>query len=311
MLNSLLLDHLRDPESSWSCGRFGAIAEFHRESGEPAAIAEQPFLSAAMARGAIRIKTPAELRPIAYETISRWIDSWGHGLALCLPRERARMYGRAVITELGPDREAVRAEDRDALLFDRGLGGGSAAICVRTPDAETIRLLRAACGKSLFESAAGLLAHLPALSSHRVFISAAGRIEVYQPIPPPSGKSLDGPHTHVLSRLLARGRSHAATVPIPPGWAVAMTLYPPRPLRHGSGRPTTFDPARQAWRAGAHCRKAGRRAQRKSRDARGRSRPPHRLAPAEMAATAGTTLTTDDKEQAIMSKTSLLAARPC
>jgi hypothetical protein len=87
---------------------------------------------------------------------------------------------------------------------------------------------------------------LPALSPHRVFISAAGRIEVYQPIPPPTGKSPDGPHTHVLPRLLARGRSHAATVPIPSGWVVAMTLYPPHPLRQGSGQPIAFDPARHA-----------------------------------------------------------------
>ena len=246
MLDSLLLEHLRDPGSSWSCGRFGAIAEFHRDPGEPVAIDERPVLSAATARGAIRIEAPGELRPIAYETISKCIDSWGHGLALCLPRERARMNGRSVITELGPDREAVRAEDRDALLFDLGLGGGSAAICVRTPDAETIRLLRAACGRSLFEGAAGLLPHLPALSPHRVFISAAGRIEVYQPIPPPTGKSPDGPHTHVLPRLLARGRSHAATVPIPPGWVAVMTLYPPHSLRQGSGRPIAFDPARHA-----------------------------------------------------------------
>jgi hypothetical protein len=115
--------------------RFGAIAEFHRDPDEPAAIAEQPVLSVATSRGAIRLSTPDELRPVAYETISKCIDSWGHGLALCLPRERARMNGRGVITELGPDREAVRADDRDALLFDLGLGGGSAAICVRTSDA--------------------------------------------------------------------------------------------------------------------------------------------------------------------------------
>jgi len=246
MLNSLLLDHLRDPESSWSCGRFGAIAEFHRDSSEPAAIAERPFLSAATARGAIRIDAPDDLRPIAYETISKCIESWGHGLALCLPRERARMNGRSVITEVGPDREAVRAEDRDALLFDLGLGGASAAICVRTSNAATIRLLRAACGKTLFEGASNLLTRLPALSPHRVFISALGRIEVYQPIPPPTGTSPDGPHTHVLPRLLARGRSHAATMPIPSGWVVAMTLYPPHPLRQASGRPIAFDPTRHA-----------------------------------------------------------------
>ena len=246
MLHSLLLEHLRDPESSWSCGRFGAIAEFHRDPDEPAVISERPVLSAATARGAIRVEAPAELRPIAYETISKCIDSWGHGLALCLPREQARMSGRTVITELGPDLAAVRAEDRGALLFDLGLGGSSAAICVRTADTGTIRLLRAACGTALFDSASNLLSQLPALSPHRVFISALGRIEVYQPIPPPAGKSPDGPHTHVLPRLLARGRSHAATVPIPTGWVATMTLYPPHPLRQGSGRPIAFDSARHA-----------------------------------------------------------------
>ena len=86
MLSALLLEHLQDPGSSWSCGRFGAIAEFHRDPGEPVAITEHPGLSAATSRGAIRIETPAELRPVAYETISKCIDSWGHGLALCLPR---------------------------------------------------------------------------------------------------------------------------------------------------------------------------------------------------------------------------------
>jgi hypothetical protein len=90
------------------------------------------------------------------------------------------------------------------------------------------------------------LRRLPALSPHRVFVSRLGRIEVYQPIPPPDGASPDGPHTHVLPRLLERGRSHAATVPIPTGWVAGVTLYPPHPLRHSSGRPVDFDAARHA-----------------------------------------------------------------
>src|SRR5213596_548295 len=120
MVQALLLEHLRDPASSWSCGRFGAIAEFHRDADEPAEIAEAPAMSAVTARGALRFDVPGELRPVAYETISKCIDSWGHGLALCLPRDKARMSGRTTITELGPDRAAIRAQDRDALLFDLG-----------------------------------------------------------------------------------------------------------------------------------------------------------------------------------------------
>jgi hypothetical protein len=245
MLQTLLLEHLKDPESSWSCGRFGAIAEFHRDAGEPVDIVEGPALSAATPRGAIRIEAAIGLRPVAYETISKCIDSWGHGLALCLPCEQARVVGRTTVTELGPDIAAVRPQDRGAILFDLGLGGTASEICVRSDDPEAIAALRDACGKPMFECMS-LLSRLPALSPHRVFISRLGRIEVFQPIPPPNGKSPDGPHTHVLPRLLARGLSHAATVPIPAGWIGAMTLYPPHPLRQGSGQAIAFDAARHA-----------------------------------------------------------------
>ena len=70
---------------------------------------------------------------------------------------------------------------------------------------------------------------------HRVFISRIGRIEVYQPIPPPSGKSPDGPHTHVLPKLLKSGRTHAATEPIPEGWIPCAHLYPQHPARDAGG----------------------------------------------------------------------------
>ena len=49
-----------------------------------------------------------------------------------------------------------------------------------------------------------------------------GRVEVFQPIPSPDGKSPEGPHTHVLPRLLAHGRLNAATVPVPDGWLAGL-----------------------------------------------------------------------------------------
>jgi hypothetical protein len=45
MLHDLLADHIRDPHASWACGRFGAIAEFHRDPDEPAEIATGPVIS--------------------------------------------------------------------------------------------------------------------------------------------------------------------------------------------------------------------------------------------------------------------------
>ena len=87
-----------------------------------------------------------------------------------------------------------------------------------------------------------ILAHSP----HRVFITRAGRAEVYQPIPQPGGNAPDGPHTHVLPKLLAHRRTHAATEPIPRGFVSCAHLYPAHPLRDGDGRARPFDAARYA-----------------------------------------------------------------
>lgn len=243
MLRSLLVDHILDPHASWACGRFGAIAEFHRDPDEPVEIAMGQAIEVSTSRGAIRLDVLPELRPVAYETISSCIESWGQGVALCLPREVAAMSGRPVVTELGPDRGAVRPQDRDAILFDLGLGGEQAEVCVRSAEPDAIALLRAACGLPLLQNNA-LVHRLPVLSPHRVFCCRMGRVEVYQPIPAPDGKSPEGPHTHVLPRLLAHGRLNAATVPVPEGWLAGMSLFPAHPLLRSDGEQTSFDAAR-------------------------------------------------------------------
>jgi len=243
MLRDLLVEHIRDPGASWACGRFGAIAEFHRDPDEPVEIATEPSIVASTTRGAIRLDAMPGLRLVAYETVSSCIESWGQGVALCLPRERAAMSGRSVVTELGPDRNAVRPQDRDAILFDLGLGGEQADTCVRSADPEAIAVLRMAGGRPLLDNTT-LLHRLPALSPHRVFCCRVGRIEVYQRIPTPDGQSPVGPHTHVLPRLLAHGRLNAATVPVPDGWLAAMSLFPAHPLLRADGTATSFDAAR-------------------------------------------------------------------
>ncbi len=240
MPHNLLLDNIADPHASWSCGRFGVIAEFHRDTDEPVEIHTESDLVAVTDRGAIRIEKHDELRLVAYETISKRSDSWGQGVALCLPRAVARMSGRSVVTELGPDASAVRPEDRTALLFDLGLGGGHAETCVRTNDPEVIALMRSACGQPFLGQPA-VAQQLPRLSPHRVFCSRLGRVEVYQGIPAADGKTPEGPHTHVLPRLLANGLDHAATVPVPEGWSAAMSLFPAHPLTRADDETASFD----------------------------------------------------------------------
>ena len=247
-LRDLLRNYARDPASAWVCGGFGALAEFTFDKAEPIKFLEGDQVGAITARGAFRLELARELRPVAYETLSKTGKGWGQGLVLCLPEAEARLGRRTIVTELGPDREALRPQDRDAILFDLGIGKPQSDICVRTSDPETLAALRGVCGRPLFEPPAdphaGLLVRMPALSPQRVFRSKVARVEVYQPIPPPDGKTPDGPHTHVRQQLVTHRRSHAATVPIPSGWLPVLWLFPPHPLRDASGTAISFDRGR-------------------------------------------------------------------
>jgi len=118
---------------------------------------------------------------------------------------------------------------------------------VRTADPALLELLRAAAGSALFADGGRLAGRVAAASPHRVFATACGRVEVYAAIPPADGRSPDGPHTHLLPRLLrtAPGRpAHPPTVPIPAGLVSCAELYPPHPIQDRVGRPIPFDAAR-------------------------------------------------------------------
>ncbi|GAA3062620.1 hypothetical protein GCM10010464_28620 [Pseudonocardia yunnanensis] len=235
--------YLDDAESGWSMGTPGALAEFVRSPDEPAV--RTPG-AVATDRGGIRITVPPGCRPLAYETPAGPDDHWNHAVALCLPVERAYRAGRRVVTELGADPEPLRSQDAGAVVFDLGLGTPTVDACVRTADPDLLEILRAGCGRPLFEPGSALAATLVAVGPHRVFDTALGRVEVYAAIPQPSGSSPDGPHTHLLPALMRAGRSHGATVPVPDGWVPCAYLYPPHPLTDRAGLPRPFDPARLA-----------------------------------------------------------------
>jgi hypothetical protein len=239
----LITEQLADPEAQWSLGTFGAIAEFSRDADERAEIQHgEMSASVVTPRGGIRLLAHPDLRPIAFETVTT--QAWSQRVAFCLPQAAAAMSGRDVLTEIGPDNESLRAEDRGALLFDLGLGALQVDCCVRTADRDLAQGLRAQAGRSLSAPANPTMGLILAASPHRVFITRAGRAEVYQPIPQPGGKAPDGPHTHVLPKLLAHRRTHAATEPIPRGLVSCAHLYPAHPLRDAQGRARPFDVAR-------------------------------------------------------------------
>ena len=241
---ALLRDALADPDTGWSLGSFGAIAEFMRDADEPVRPLPDARMGLVTDRGAIALKPSADLRPVAYET--GFSGGYNHAVALCLPDSACAMSGRTRVTELGPDREAAREEDCPAILFDLGLGLRAVDVCLRAHDPEVVACLRAGAGKPLFAADNPIGPRLVAMSPHRVFCARIGRIEVYAPIPGPGAMSPAGPHTHVLPQLLRAGRTHAATTPIPDGFVPCAGLHPPHPYKDGLGRRIAFDPARHA-----------------------------------------------------------------
>jgi hypothetical protein len=239
-VRDLLAGHIRDPDTPWSLGTFGGIAEFSRDHNEPVELtASATGIAAVTERGGMTIEAHEKLRPIASESITK--QSWSHRVALCLPVELCAMNRRDVLTELGADTGALREQDRAGVLFDIGLEALQADLCIRTSDLEAIERLRSHAGRSVFEPGNPVMGVILAVNPHRVFVSRIGRIEVYQPIPPATGKSPDGPHTHLLPKLLRSKRSHPATEPVPDGWVPCAHFYPPHPAKDAMGKPRPFD----------------------------------------------------------------------
>jgi hypothetical protein len=239
----LLQREISNPDTQWSLGTFGAIAEFSRDPDEPVRLVQSAeAVSAVTRRGGITLKPHTAIRPFASEGIAK--TGWNQRVALCLPAHDCAMNQRAALTEIGPDHHAPREEDRDSILFDLGLGALQADFCVRIGDHDLAARLREHAGRSLFEPGNPAMGMILSANPHRVFVSRLGRIEVYQPIPPPSGKSPEGPHTHLLPRLLQSRRTHPATEPVPEGWVPCAHFYPPHPARDGLGEALPFDATR-------------------------------------------------------------------
>lgn len=242
---SFLVDQLGKPSTHWNMGTFGAIAEFMRHAEEPVDLENRgETISAVTGRGGLRVRRDAEMRLVAYESSTR--ESWSHGVALCLSAERSGMSRRKVLTELAADAESLRQDDRKGVVFDLGLDVPQVDVCVRSSDPDLIAKLREGVGRPVFAHDNPAMSAILAASPHRVFITRLGRVEVYQGIPAANGKSPDGPHTHVLPKLLQHKRTHAATEPIPEGLVPCAHLHPSHPVKDGSGTFRPFDPASHA-----------------------------------------------------------------
>jgi hypothetical protein len=180
-LMDVLAGQLADTETGWSLGSFGAIAEFTRDIGEPAALHHTSgTISVVTARGGLRIDAFPELRLIASE--SPTTESWSHRVALCLPNNACAMTGRTEFAETGPDSDALRVEDREGVLFDLGLGTLQVD-GVRSSDPEVVAALRGCVGKPVFAPGNEAMRVILAANPHRVLITSGAALRVSHRIP--------------------------------------------------------------------------------------------------------------------------------
>ena len=240
---------MASPTHAWSMGSFGAIGEFMWDDGETCQYFDDHRLGCVTPRGGLSVTPRDDVRPVAYEYLSKHPRDWVQGIAFCLPVDSAQMANRAVMTELGPDTGALKADHREHILFDLGLQQGFVDVAIRTDDTALIAALRNVCGSQLLTPGNPAMATIIQAGPHRVFSTALGRLEVYQPIG--LDKAPEGPHTHVLPKLMATGRAFAANVPIPDGYLPMLTLHPAHPAHTLLGKPKTFNPEQhqqfQSW----------------------------------------------------------------
>jgi len=234
----LVAQQMACASSSWSIGGFGAIAEFHHVAG----IHEvRSPTSVVTPLGAISLIPHTELRAIAYEIPAQRADYWHHGIVFCLPEGAARIAAPGRVAALGPDTGALVPEDASCSLYDLGVGASTFRFCVRTRDPGLCAALDAAVGRPFPDAAATLVPRLIASSPARVALCAIGRIEVYQPIALPEGRTPDGPHTHLIPQLLRSTHTHSRNVPVPVGWLPVATAYPAHPLADAAGQRKPFN----------------------------------------------------------------------
>lgn len=224
---ALLRRHFGDPAVAWSVGAWGGIGEFRFDRDEPVDL-DRESLTVVTARGGLRLVLVGDIMALEIRRTDR---DRVEEIAFCLPAARCGATRPEVMAETGADREALRPAARDHILFDLGLGAAHVDAHVRVaPDnAALLGSLRAGVGQSLFDGRHGAGAAIVAASPPRIFRSPLARLEVDAPIPPPGGRSPEGPHSHILPDLLGQRRAHPPGWPIPDGWYCCLSLYPGAP----------------------------------------------------------------------------------
>ena len=201
--------HLAEPAHGWSVGTWGAIGEFQYDADEPELVVDLAHWAVSSGRGALRIGALEDAQCFAIiDDSDRTCE-----IAFCSTRLGAR---RTAIHEL------------DETTFDLGIGAPHIDMMVRLQpgDVATRAALREGAGRPLVDAGNPAGAAIARASPTRIFVSALATLEVHQPIPPPGGRSPEGPHSHLLAHYLKEGLTRAPGSPLPAGLYCGLSLYP-------------------------------------------------------------------------------------
>lgn len=207
--HALVRRHLGEARNGWSVGTWGAIGEFQYDLGEPDLAVDLERLSVRSARGALFI---GDLDGVVAYALTNEAGRTSE-IAFCSPRRGA---SRTTVAPI------------DETTFDLGIGAPhiDMLVRVRRDDDATLAALRAGAGRPLLASDNPAGPAIAKASPTRIFASPLARLEVHQPIPPPGGKSPEGPHSHLLPQFLKEGRTHRPGSPLPADLYCGLSLYP-------------------------------------------------------------------------------------
>jgi predicted Fe-S protein YdhL (DUF1289 family) len=212
-------DSIVHRRGTWVTGAPGAAAEFPCTGEREIAVAASDDTVVARAPDAsFRLRLTDKVRAFAFA---------GDGpIVLGLPKARATLPSSSVVAALGSDADAIDVSHRGDRLFDFGVGRKASRFCVRTGDDALATTLAANTGRHWSEVMPAIGKEILSVSPNRVVETAAARIEVFAPIPPPDGEPPAGAHTHFLPAFLQSGEEISAGLALPDFAAPVAIFYP-------------------------------------------------------------------------------------
>jgi predicted Fe-S protein YdhL (DUF1289 family) len=218
-------ERLRQKSGAWALGRYGATAEFICDHGELCEVfVTGETVTAISGRGALQLTIGERVRALRLRSFD---SQYGYrAIFLVVSKARVTLPVETTLTPLGRDEGAIRPECRNDSWFDLGLGRDDLRFCVRSSAPDLLETLNQASGLPLLDVLQGAEALIVKHSPTRVVETPLGRAEIYSRIPPPGGRSPEGPHTHLLPGHLASGRATPPGIDLPPVYALGATYFP-------------------------------------------------------------------------------------